>query len=123
MLAVSALVLPQLGKLKDALHSVHSYCAEHDDFGHDDMVGDFELDAPSATLALSTPPKAGSKAHSHCDQLKAGLRPAETYERCPGERPPKASKRPLTEPQPRPVEELPIYALAPKQSPPAAALS
>jgi hypothetical protein len=109
-LAAAAFISPQLGALADSLHNEHNYCATHDDFTHGE--------AHAQGLALRTKSHDGAKPHTHCEAWKAGLRPVETYERCPDPKAPKATKRTLIEPQARPVPQLPIFALAPKTSPP-----
>jgi hypothetical protein len=114
--ALAALLTPYVATFADALTHEHNYCAAHEDFVHE---GDAASE--SATLALKQSPapvKAGDKAHSHCETWKSGLRPMDTFERCPIERPIKAMQRSIVEPEAVEIPQLPVYALAPKTSPP-----
>jgi len=111
-LAAVAFVSPQVGALVDNLHNEHNYCATHDDFVHGDMPVDHEV------LALRAPGKDASKTHTHCETWKTGLRPAETFEKAPERKPAKTSHKETVDEAPIVVPNQPVYAYAPKTSPP-----
>jgi hypothetical protein len=112
-LAAVAFVSPQIGALIDNLQNEHSYCAAHDELVHGDAGESHEL------LALRAPGSdRGAKPHTHCETCKSGLRPAETYEKAPTRAPAKASQKQAIDEAPVELSQLPIYAYAPKTSPP-----
>lgn len=86
---------------------------------------ELNADAPpaaDATVALVAPggKKASEAAHDHCEALGTGLRPAlKPSKSCT----PRFEKQPVTKPpkvEARPIASEPIYAKAPKTSPPRA---
>jgi hypothetical protein len=116
------LSMTQAALLVDAARGTHGYCVEHEGAVH-------HLSASSAntragekeTLALVAPGSKktqGDAAHDHCGALGTGLRPAIA----PGKAcTPRFEKQPVQKPrelEAKPVVTEPIYARAPKTSPP-----
>ncbi|MCC6808950.1 MAG: hypothetical protein IT381_16095 [Deltaproteobacteria bacterium] len=106
----------------DIAQEAHGYCVEHEGAVHH-VDASAASQAADETLALNAPAqkKSAAEAHDHCEALGTGLRPATTHQKActPRAVEPRAlPKHPKLEA--KPIAQEPVYATAPKTSPPRA---
>lgn len=118
------LVTAPLSLALDSLRSDHNVCHEHGDAVHQDLDYDVVEVAPDAGVELALKVTRGKNkdaaghGHDHCQAIGNGLRPADTQKGCPKKVAPPAHRDDKPTPRPVPDAHAPIYATAPKQSPP-----
>lgn len=105
----------------EAAQGAHGYCVEHDGAVHHLDGAPAQTTPDHSPIALVQPGQkksAADAAHDHCEALGTGLRPSlKPTKNCT----PRFEKQPLQKTrtiEARPITQEPIYARAPKTSPP-----